>query len=219
MKSKGYFITFEGPEGSGKTTHSNLLRDFLETQGYPVLKTREPGGTEISENIRNILLNPMYSTITAETELFLYLAARAQHVIEKIKPALENGFIVICDRFTDASLAYQGFARGFGLEKVYELNRLATRGVVPDITFLMAIDVERGLLKARHSKNEFLTNDLGDRIEMEDISFHKKVFEGYKTIAKLEPERVHTVSVADRSIEAIQSIIKEIVLSKLKDAY
>lgn len=213
MKNRGIFISFEGPEGSGKTTHSNLLRDFLIEKGYNVLKTREPGGVDIAEDIRNILLNPIYRDITPETELFLYMASRAQHVIKKIKPALEKGYIVICDRFIDASLAYQGYARGFGFEKVEALNSIATRGITPDLTFLLDIDVARGLRNARISKSEFLSANKGDRMEMEDILFHRKVYEGYKIIAKKYSNRIRVIKVFDNPIKEIQQKITDIVMS------
>ena len=218
VSGKGFFITFEGPEGSGKTTHSNLLRDYLQQQGYKVIKTREPGGVDISEDIRNILLNPIYEAITPETELFLYMASRAQHVIEKIIPALEQGYIVICDRFTDASLAYQGYARGFGFETVELLNKIATRGVKPDLTFLLDINVEKGLRKARMSKSEFLADDAGDRIEREDLEFHKKVYEGYKLVARQYPERIKVIAIEDKTIEEVQQQIINIVVERLNNA-
>jgi len=143
------FISFEGPEGSGKTTHTRLLSDYLNQQGYETLLTREPGGTEIGEQIRELLLDPDHSGMDRWAELFLYLAGRAQHVNERIRPALERGEVVISDRFTDASLVYQGVGQNIGFETVHDLNETATGGLRPDITFILDIPIEEGLPTAK----------------------------------------------------------------------
>jgi dTMP kinase len=145
------FISFEGPEGSGKTTHTELLSEYLSEKGYDINLTREPGGTSLGEQIRELLLDPDHEDMDARSELFLYLAARAQHVTERIKPALEKGDVVICDRFTDASLVYQGIGRQLGFERVNELNEWATEQLRPDLTFILDVPVDRGLEEARRS--------------------------------------------------------------------
>lgn len=133
---KGVFITVEGPEGAGKTTIIEMLADELEREGHRVLKTREPGGIEIAEQIRKVILDKSNTAMDPRTEALLYAAARRQHLVEKVKPALESGMIVICDRFIDSSLAYQGYARGLGIEEVFSINRFAIEGMMPELTFL-----------------------------------------------------------------------------------
>jgi len=185
MSKRGVFITFEGPEGSGKTTHSRLLCGFLRRKGFKVLHTREPGGTLISEKIRKILLDPKNKGMDVACEMFLYMAARAQIVKEKILPALRHGRIVVCDRFTDATIAYQGYAGGMGLEIISNIAGIATDGLKPDITFLLDIDAKTGLLRAGRAK---------DRMERKSISYHNKVRNGYLSIARKEPKRVRVLS-------------------------
>ena len=142
---KGIFITIEGPEGAGKTTIIEMLLEKLESEGYPIMKTREPGGIEISEQIRNVILNKNNTAMDGRTEALLYAAARRQHLVEKVLPAIEQGFIVLCDRFIDSSLAYQGFARGIGMDEVYSINTFAIDNRMPDATLYFDIDPEIGM--------------------------------------------------------------------------
>lgn len=197
---RGLFISFEGPDGSGKTTQISLLNDYLKSLGYEVLMTREPGGTPISENIRSIILNPDNDEMNPMTEALLYSASRAQHVAEKIKPALDKGMIVLCDRFMDSSIAYQGYARELG-DCIRIINEYAVMGVQPDLTFFMNLSAEDGM--ARAEKRHKL-----DRLEQEDIDFHKKVYEGYLELAKIYKDR-YVVIDASKSIDEISDVIKK----------
>lgn len=197
---RGLFITLEGPDGSGKTTQIQLLQEYFTSQKYEVVLTREPGGTRISEQIRGIILDVNNSEMSNMTELLLYTSARAQLVDEVIRPALEEGKVVICDRFYDSSAVYQGIARGMGIDTVYELNEAALQGVIPDITFLMDMDAEEGI--RRKKKQAEL-----DRMEMEGVAFHQKVVEGYRMLAKKNPDRIKIVNAMD-SIQNIQQTIR-----------
>lgn len=179
MKHKGFFITIEGVEGAGKSTQIHRLADSLRDD---VIVTREPGGTPISEQIREIFLTA--NTISATTELLMIAAARSQHVSELILPALNRGQIVICDRFSDATIAYQGYRKGIDLQIIEQVNHIATGGLKPDITFLFDLPPEIGLQRKRESE-EPLT-----RLEHETLSLHKKVREGYLAVANSEPDRV-----------------------------
>ncbi|HHW47800.1 MAG TPA: dTMP kinase [Clostridiaceae bacterium] len=192
---RGLFITVEGTDGSGKTTQIGLMKDYLERKGYSVVLTREPGGTYISEKIRAIILDPANSRMSAITEMILYAAARAQLVSEVIKPALESGRIVICDRFVDSSYAYQGFGRGIDLEVVESVNKAALDGAMPDITFFFDISPEIAL-------NRRIEATGTDRIEREDMEFHMRVYNGYKQIALLNPERIRVID-SNRTVEEI----------------
>lgn len=203
---RGIFIVFEGVEGSGKTTQLKLLHDFLVQQGRSVLVTREPGGTAISERVRNVLLDPGSSEMDSKTEALLYAAARAQHVAQVIRPALEEGTIVLCDRFVDSSLAYQGLARGLGEEDVLQLNRWATDEVLPDLVVLLDIDPEVGLAR---------TEGNPDRIEQEDVAFHRKVAEAYQHLAKQYPSRFATVD-GSRGVWVVQAEVQGIVKTFLR---
>jgi len=209
------FITFEGPEGSGKTTHANLLKEYLQNNGYEVDLTREPGGTPLSENIREILLDPSHNIMNERTELLLYEAARAQHIAERIKPALETNKVVICDRFADASVVYQGIARGLGEDKVHWLNEFATEGLMPDLTFIMDIAIKDGLEKARNSSRAKWNEDTGDRIEQENLEFHRTVREGYRKLAKKHKNRCHLLDLSN-SIDDVQEKIEQITVEALE---
>ncbi len=189
----------EGPDGSGKTTQIDLLKKFLESRGYDSIITREPGGTEISEAIRNIILNPEFKEMSHMTELLLYASARAQLVNQVIKPALEEGKAVICDRFVESSAVYQGIGRGLGVEMVYEVNGYALGDVKPKLTIFLDLDAEEGI-KRKKNQTEL------DRMEMEDLSFHKRVVEGYRQLAQLYPERIVPIN-ATLPIEEIHSMI------------
>jgi len=204
--SKGLFISFEGPDGSGKTTQIKRLADYLQSKGYEVVLTREPGGTAISEKIRSLLLDPENKEMDSLTEAFLYAAGRAQHVAQLIKPSLQEGKIVLCDRFMDSSIAYQGYARGLG-DCVRQINEIAVDDCQPDITFFMNLSAESGMARV----NSRLTgNEKPDRLEQEAIDFHKKVYEGYIQLSKIYTDRYIIVD-ADRSIEEITKELINII--------
>ncbi len=208
MKKTGLFITFEGIEGCGKTTQMNLLSDYLKNEGFPVLKTREPGGTKIGEKIRDILLNPDNKKMANETEILLYGASRTQHIEEIIKPALKSGKIVLCDRYADSTLAYQGFGRNMGISFIKRAYRLSLGTIQPDLTILLDLDVKAGLDRIKNRKGG------NDRIEKEKIAFHNRVRKGYLKLAKASRGRIKVVR-ADKRIDEIQKEIKDIVIRKL----
>ena len=202
---RGHFVTFEGGDGCGKTTQSLLIVKKLKGLGFDVVHTREPGGTMVAEALRKILLNPE-NNIAPITELLLYEACRAQHTNELILPALKDGKFVICERYTDATVAYQGFGRGLDRKIISQLNSIATSGLVPDITILFDFDIGKGLSRA---------NDRGkDRLEKEDELFHRKVRSGYLWLAKKFPSRVRMIDSRDCSIEEIAVRVFEIFSKK-----
>jgi dTMP kinase len=184
---RGWFITFEGIDGSGKTTQFRMLGNWLREQGKEVVETVEPGGTAIGLQIRKILLDPASAGIQPRTELLLYFASRAQNVEQVIRPALESGRIVLCDRFTDSTLVYQGSGRGLDTKVVMELDRIACDGLKPDVTLLIDIDLETSLARAR-KRNE-RTGNAESRIDEESTEFHARVRKGYLALAANEPER------------------------------
>jgi dTMP kinase len=185
---RGLFITFEGPEGSGKSTQLRRLAARLRSEGLTVLETAEPGGTAIGMQIRRILLDAKNHELRPTTELLLMFAARAQNVDELILPALARGEIVLCDRFTDSSLVYQGAARGLGAEVVYEIDRIACRGLIPDLTIVVDIATEVGLERAR-ARNQN-AQDIETRLDEQAIDFHRKVRDAYLQLASDEQNRV-----------------------------
>ena len=192
MKNKkSVFITIEGGEGCGKTTQSELLKKYLESKGLTVILTREPGGSDVAEQIRNILLNPR-NNISSFCELMLYEAARIQHLQEVIKPNLKKGYVVICDRFTDSTLAYQGYARGVDKDVIVKLNNIATEGIKPDLTIYLDIKPSKGIKKAITVNKGSFTG--GDRIERENIYFHYKVRRGFLAIARKYPKRIKKIN-------------------------
>lgn len=196
---RGLFISMEGPDGSGKTTQIEKLQKYFVKSGYEVIITREPGGTSVSEKIRNIILDVENISLSDMTEAFLYAASRAQHIDEKIKPALEKGKVVISDRFVDSSIVYQGYARGIGIDIVEAINNYAIQGVIPDITFFFDIEPEIAMKRKVNQKSL-------DRLEQEHISFHNKVYEGYKILLKRYPKRIKSID-ARQSVEDIQQQI------------
>jgi dTMP kinase len=181
------FITFEGPDGSGKSTQARMLAERLRGEGRTVLETVEPGGTPIGQQIRRILLDPTNKELTPVAELLLMFAARAQNVEQWILPALDQGQIVISDRFTDSSIAYQGSGRGLGWEAVLELDRIACHGLIPDISICIDIDTETGLARAQ------ARGGTETRLEEQDIEFHHKVREAYHELARREPQRFRLI--------------------------
>ena len=198
--SRGIFITMEGPDGSGKSTQIELLRGYLEEKGYDVIITREPGGTVISEAIREIILNKDFTEMSSMTELMLYASARAQLVSEVIGPAIDSGKAVISDRFVDSSVVYQGIARGLGVDTVYEVNSYAIQGYMPDITFLLDLSAEEGVRRKKDPKEL-------DRMEQESLDFHRRVVEGYRTLAEKSPDRIIRID-ATLPIEEIYDTIR-----------
>jgi len=200
---KPIFITIEGCEGCGKTTQSELLKKYLESKGLTVVLTREPGGSIVAEQVRNILLNPKFNVVPY-CELMLYEASRAQHLEEIIKPNLKKGHIVICDRFTDSTLAYQGYARGIDKETIKKLNNIATSGLKPDLTIYLDINPNKGIKKAKSVNKGKLTG--GDRIERESLKFHNNVRKGFLELVKKYPNRIKKV----RTGEVIEQTQKEI---------
>ena len=183
---KGKFITFEGSEGSGKSTQAGLVVEYLTAKKLPVLLLREPGGVKISEAIRQLLLDVKNTGMGDECETLLYMAARAQLVKEVLVPAIKSGKIIICDRFLDSTIAYQGFGNGVDVSIIKQLGDFATSNIQPDLTLLFDIDVEKGLSR---------TNAKKDRIELRSIDYHKRVREGYLTIARENPKRVKVIAV------------------------
>lgn len=210
-----FFITFEGIEGCGKTTQESLLVKALTERGYPVVMTREPGGCAIAEQIRAILLDAENRALVPLAELLLYAAARAQHVEEVIRPALDAGRIVICDRFTDATSAYQGFGRALDLELIGRLNRLATGGFSPDLTILLDCPEEVGLSRALARINA-AEGAREERFEQESLAFHRSVRQGYLSLAASEPERF-VVMDGTRGIEETAAAVMEAVLARLSE--
>ena len=197
---KGLFITFEGADGCGKTTQLNLLAEYLKKQGYDVVVTREPGAKGLGEKIREFLLN--YDGVVSDRcEAFLFLADRAQNIDVIVNPAVSEGKIVLCDRHIDSTLAYQGYGRGQDIERINNLNNIATNGRKPDLTFVFDIDVETSQKRVGSNK---------DRMERAGIDFHNRVRNGYLELAKNEPERIRVID-ATKSIEDIQFEVRNIL--------
>ncbi len=193
---KGFFISVEGSDGSGKSTQIKKIDAYLRSKNQEVLLTREPGGTVISEKIRELLLDPSHKEMKAKTEMLLYAAARAQHLEEFILPSLKAGKHVLTDRFTDSSIAYQGFGRGLG-DIVAQVNRIATGGISPDITFFLELPPEAGIARKKTEENHEM-----DRLELEKQEFHQRVYDGYRALSDLEAERICRID-ASQDIEAV----------------
>lgn len=214
FKRKGLFITVEGSEGAGKSTQTAMLAEWLLHMGLNVITTREPGEGKIGSEIRKIILNPQNKEIAAKTEAFLYAADRAQHVEKMLKPALNSGAVVICDRYVDSHIAYQGYGRGLNLNFLRELNQMATGGLMPDLTILLSLDAETGLERVRARENFAAGNKGGavntDRIEQEQIEFHHRLCKGYAEIAKAEPNRVKVIN-ANGNMNDINYEIRKII--------
>lgn len=206
---RGRFITLEGPDGSGKSTMLRLIGNYLKDKGIESIITREPGGTEIGEKIRKIILDNKNVNMGAETEALLYAAARAQHVCEKIIPALEEGKVVICDRFTLSSLAYQGVGRDLGIERVKAINDFAIRGIYPDLILFFHVNPQVTLKRKIGRKN-------ADRLELEGNEFHRKVYEGYMKLLEMYPKNIKVIDASKPIEEVFKQSIEEIenLLSK-----
>jgi dTMP kinase len=203
---KGKFITFEGSECCGKSTQSKLLYEYLKKQSYPVIFLREPGGTKVSEKIRKILLDGRNDSITPETELLLYMASRAQTVKEVIEPALKKGKIVLCDRFLDSTIVYQGYGLGIDLKLIRDMGSFATAGIKPDLTILLDLPLKKALGGIGCKK---------DRIESRAFVYHLRVKKGYLTLARKDPARIKVVKLEENKLQT-QARIRELVLDSLK---
>ena len=199
----GYFITFEGGEGTGKTTIINYISKYLNDKGYSVVTTREPGGIDIAEQIRSIILDVKNTKMDYRTEALLYAASRTQHLAEKVIPALKENKIVLCDRYLDSSLVYQGIARGLGIDNVLKVNMFATE-YMPNITFFIDVKPEICFKRLKDNNREM------DRLDLENMDFHNMVYEGYKTVAKMYPNRIVSIN-GDRTVEEIiNDVVKHI---------
>lgn len=201
--NQGIFITFEGLDGSGKTTQVQLLADFLREQGYEVVLTREPGGTPLAEAIRQVILTPTDEALAPMTEILLYAASRAQHVAELVQPALAAGKIVISDRFLDSSIAYQGYGLGWDVDLIKNVNRGAINGCLPQMTVLVDLETETALERIRKRDGEN-----ADRIESRELLFHRRVREGFLALAAEEPQRFMKIEAATKTPEEIQQEIR-----------
>ena len=207
---KGRFITIEGPDGCGKTTQTDLLVKALREEGREVVVTREPGGTRIGEEIRSLVLSAKYEEMQPLTELLLMSASRSQHVLEKIGPALAEGKVIVCSRFTDATIAYQGYGRGFDIPLLEKVNAIATTGVWPDLTIILDIDVKEGLLRAFRTEKAEAKSGEGDRLEQEDLGFHERVRAGYLALAKKYPKRVKVVDASGTIAKVQAAVMREV---------
>lgn len=208
---KSMFITFEGNDGSGKSSVIEAIREELTKRGYDIVLTREPGGSKIAEKIREVILDVDNTGMDDRTEALLYAASRREHLQKTVIPALKEGKIVLCDRFIDSSLAYQGFARGIGIDEVYNMNLFATEGMLPDLTLLICVRPETGLERIK-------TNHRGsyDRLENEKLVFHQKVYQAYLEVQKKFPNRIIIID-GEKTKEEVKKASLEVVLKYLGD--
>lgn len=205
----GTLISFEGPEGAGKSSILEAILPLLEEKGIPYITTREPGGVDIAEKIRQVILDPDHTSMDAKTELLLYIASRRQHLVERVLPALAAGKVVLMDRFIDSSVAYQGYGRGLSVEDIEWLNQFATDGLKPDLTLYFDLDVEEGLDRiARNQEREV------NRLDLEGLELHYKVRKGYLALAEKEPERIVKID-ASQSFEAVLADVLTILEKRL----
>lgn len=204
MKNKGFFLTFEGGEGAGKSTLIESLESFLKDKGFQIVKTREPGGTPFGEKIRSILLDHASNFLSPQAELCLFLASRSQHIKEVIAPALKEGKIVLCDRFNDSSIAYQGGGRGLGIEKVSSFCDFIVEGLKPDLTFYLDIDPKIGLERITHASNHH------DRIESEVASFHQNIRKAYHQIAQQDKKRLKVIDATKSKASVFKEVMDQI---------
>ncbi len=211
--NRGLFITFEGCDGCGKTTAMKSVANKLREFSLPIIETREPGGSRIAEEIRNIILDKKNVEMDSRTEALLYAASRRQHLVESVLPALESGHIILCDRYLDSSLAYQGYARKIGVEDVMAINAFAIDETFPDLTIFLDLSPEDGLKRiSSNDKREV------NRLDLEASSFHKSVYEGYLYLLKKYPERIKRVD-ASKSVEEITKDCLELILKKRDESY
>ncbi|MBO9131280.1 dTMP kinase [Bacillus sp. 165] len=206
----GTFITIEGPDGSGKSTILQMLFHYFQEKGYKVMATREPGGIRIAEEIRSIIHNTENTMMDARTEALLYAAARRQHLAEKVMPALQDNYIVLCDRFVDSSLAYQGYARGLGVEKIFEINRFAIEDCMPNVTIYLDLAPSIGLQRIHQDTGREI-----NRLDLEGIEFHKRVHEGYLHLVERFKDRIKVVN-ADAPLGEVFESVKDIIEENLK---
>ncbi|MYL21946.1 dTMP kinase [Halobacillus litoralis] len=206
---KGLFVTFEGGDGAGKSSMLKEMAADLRSEGYPVMETREPGGIRIAEKIREVILNPDHTEMDARTEALLYAAARRQHLVEKVFPALEKGTIVLCDRFLDSSLAYQGAARGLGMDEVYKINEFAIEDCMPDLTLLFQIRPEDGLERITQNKGREQ-----NRLDLEHLAFHKKVHQAYEELAARYTGRIQVID-AGRAFDEVKKDASRVLRASL----
>ncbi|MBS4175795.1 dTMP kinase [Bacillus sp. FJAT-49736] len=207
---KGLFITFEGPEGAGKTTILQMLGTELQQKGLDIIMTREPGGIRIAEQIREVILNKRNTEMDSRTEALLYAAARRQHLVERVLPALAEGSIVLCDRFIDSSLAYQGYARGIGIDEVFAINQFAIQNVMPDLTIYFNVPVKIGLKRIQENSGREV-----NRLDLEELDFHERVSEGFALLMEKFPERIYEID-ASKDINEVYQMVKEKVNNVLK---
>ena len=205
----GTLISFEGPEGAGKSSILEAILPLLEEKGIPYITTREPGGVDIAEKIRQVILDPDHTSMDAKTELLLYIASRRQHLVERVLPALAAGKVVLMDRFIDSSVAYQGYGRGLSVEDIEWLNQFVTDGLKPDLTLYFDLDVEEGLARiARNQEREV------NRLDLEGLELHYKVRKGYLALAEKEPERIVKID-ASQSFETVLADVLTILEKRL----
>lgn len=205
MSKQGIFITLEGGEGAGKTTAIRLLQQSLEACGKQVMVTREPGGILIAERIREVILDTKHTAMDARTEALLYAAARRQHLAEKVLPALERGEVIICDRFVDSSLVYQGYARGLGMDAVWEINQFAIQDMMPNLTFWLDIEPEAGLARIAANRAEEI-----NRLDQEKLPFHVKVREGYQILAERDHQRIVRIDAEQSPQQIVDQMIENL---------
>ncbi|MDF2670472.1 MAG: thymidylate kinase [Paenibacillus sp.] len=201
----GYFISIEGGEGAGKTSAIRMIENDLQHKGHTVISTREPGGIPIAEQIRNVILDTSNTEMDARTEALLYAAARRQHLTQKVIPSLQAGSVVLCDRFVDSSLAYQGYARGLGMDEVWRINEFAIEGAMPNLTLWLDVSPEVGLSRIHADGNREL-----NRLDLEKQEFHQKVQEGYRKLLIQFPDRIVRID-ADGDIQSIHTRIKDVL--------
>ncbi|WP_349977373.1 dTMP kinase [Streptococcus parasanguinis] len=205
----GTLISFEGPEGAGKSSVLEAVLPLLEEKGIPFITTREPGGVDIAEKIRQVILDPDHTSMDAKTELLLYIASRRQHLVERVLPALAAGKIVLMDRFIDSSVAYQGYGRGLSVEDIEWLNQFATDGLKPDLTLYFDLDVEEGLARIAKNREREV-----NRLDLEGLELHQKVRQGYLALSEKEPERIVKID-ASQSFEAVFADVLAVLENRL----
>lgn len=207
---KGLFISFEGNDGSGKSSALEAVKSELLAKGYPVIYTREPGGSPIAERIRELILDKTNIGMDDKTEALLYAASRREHVTKTIIPALNEGKIILCDRFLDSSLAYQGYSRGLGIDEIYNMNQFATEGLLPDLTILVCVRPEIGMSRIKKDARDM------DRLEIEKMTFHENVYIGYKKVSEKFNNRIVVIN-GEQSKEQVLNDVKQVIYAFLKE--